>query len=139
MVDRPHHLTASSLQALQVRIIVNSHPGEKSRNTGTQSRCFQENHILHEENLSWSSLCSTLALSHYLWHLLWFPIAFILCCCTNTSKRGNAAVPTGIHPLGGRGWSKGARLGKFCTTTVSPSEATDQSQPVSHCFLSVQA
>lgn len=96
------------------------------RKAETQSRFFQENHLLHEGNLSWSYLCPTLALSHHLWCLLWFPIAFTLCYHTNTSKRGHAAGPTGIHPLGGRAWSKGARLGKFCTIIVPQSEATNQ-------------
>lgn len=147
MVRRPYLVTANnkkepnSLQTLQIRIIFNSHLGKKSSNTGTQSFFFffQENQLLCEENLSWSYLCSTLALSHHSWYFLWFPTAFTLCCCTNTSKRGNAVMPTGIHLLGGRAWSIGARLGKFCTTTVPQSEARNQSQLVRHCFLSAQA
>lgn len=41
--------------------------------------------------------------------------------------------------LGRQGLEQRSKAGKFCTTTVSPSEAANQSQLVRHCFLSAQA
>lgn len=121
-----------------IRIIFNSHLEEKSRNTGIQSRFFsgEPASTWEESELELSLLHSGIILSlmalslvSHCFHplLLYQHIQKRQCSCASWD-----------HPLGGRAWSKGARLGKFCTTTVPQSEGTNQSQLVTRCFFSAQ-